>query len=250
MLWPVFPQFRPSAPLSSGVGLIITFERTCILNSDQYKALFDEPEPQRSKDGPKEVDTRAGRALAYALDIRKFEIELYWKRATYFWAFIAAAFAAYALTFKTSSEHEPWLSILFSSLGLVFSFAWYLVNRGSKFWQNNWERHVDLLENITLGPLYKIIAVDTSTGNPLTSAGQFSVSKINQILSVFVTLIWILLFTKSILPISIDLPPDCYKITVLIFTIGSIWVLYKLGRSSNKVTKSTLSERKVEIETI
>jgi hypothetical protein len=30
------------------------------------------------------------KALGYTLDIRKFEIGLYWKRATYFWAFIGA----------------------------------------------------------------------------------------------------------------------------------------------------------------
>jgi hypothetical protein len=34
-------------------------------------------------------------ALKNALDIRKFEIEMYWKRATYFWAFITLAFTAY-----------------------------------------------------------------------------------------------------------------------------------------------------------
>ncbi|MCC9001729.1 MAG: hypothetical protein LM549_03765, partial [Candidatus Competibacter sp.] len=34
-------------------------------------------------------------ALEKALDIRKFEIELYWKRAAYFWTLIAAAFAGY-----------------------------------------------------------------------------------------------------------------------------------------------------------
>ena len=32
------------------------------------------------------------KALKQVLDIRKFEIELYWKRATYFWTFIAAMF--------------------------------------------------------------------------------------------------------------------------------------------------------------
>ncbi|MGN6729091.1 MAG: RipA family octameric membrane protein [Rhodanobacteraceae bacterium] len=32
-------------------------------------------------------------ALDHALGIRKFEIELYWQRAAYFWALIAAAFA-------------------------------------------------------------------------------------------------------------------------------------------------------------
>ena len=187
--------------------------------------------------------------MAYALDIRKFEIDLYWKRATYFWAFIGAAFAGYALTYKTAADHEPWLSILFAALGLVFSFAWYLVNRGSKFWQNNWERHVDLLEDMTLGPLYKVIAVDASEGNPLTSSGQFSVSKINQILSVFVTFVWALLFVKSLLPISTDLPLAPYKLAVAALTVGCGVLLYMLGRSSNKITKSRLSERIVEIET-
>src|SRR5262249_38894798 len=125
-----------------------------MLSLDEYKRKFSEPALIRPKDAPKEAETRAGRALASALDIRKFEIELYWKRATYFLAFIAAAFTGYAFTYKTAEEHEPWLATAFSSLGLVFSFAWYLVNRGSKFWQNNWERHVDLLEEMTLGPLY------------------------------------------------------------------------------------------------
>jgi hypothetical protein len=132
------------------------------MNEHEYKDAF--AELKRDKDAPKEAETRAGRALAFALDIRKFEIELYWKRATYFWAFIAAAFAGYALTYKSATEHEPWLSLLFSALGLVFAFAWYLVNRGSKFWQNNWERHVDLLEDMTMGPLYKVVAINGNSG--------------------------------------------------------------------------------------
>jgi hypothetical protein len=40
-------------------------------------------------------DDRQKAALALAHDIRKFEIDLYWKRATYFWAFIAVAFAGF-----------------------------------------------------------------------------------------------------------------------------------------------------------
>src|SRR5277367_3518599 len=106
------------------------------ISEEDYKADFADIAKKR-------------KALEYALDIRKFEIDLYWKRATYFWAFIAAAFAGYGLTYKTAADLEPWLSTVFSSLGLVFSVAWHLVNRGSKFWQNNWERHVDLLEDMT-----------------------------------------------------------------------------------------------------
>ncbi len=35
------------------------------------------------------------RALERAIDIRKFEIDLYWKRAAYFWTFIAATSAGF-----------------------------------------------------------------------------------------------------------------------------------------------------------
>jgi hypothetical protein len=37
------------------------------------------------------------KALDIALDTRKFEIDLYWKRANYFWLFVAAMFTAYFL---------------------------------------------------------------------------------------------------------------------------------------------------------
>lgn len=214
------------------------------MNLDEYKARFSEPQSPHSKVETKEADTRPGRALAYAIDIRKFEIELYWKRATYFWTFIAAAFAGYALTHKTI-DHDPWLSILFSALGLVFSFAWYSVNRGSKFWQSNWERHVDYLEDMTLGPLYKVAIVtkDNLGGNPITSPGQFSVSKINQILSVFVSAVWFLLFLRSLLPISQDLPLDPYKVAVLVLVTGFILLLNFFGKSSVQFTVKGLHER-------
>ena len=232
------------------------------MTPEQYKAKFAEPATTPSTPAPpsdqsaaksandkgtKEADTRAGRALAYALDIRKFEIELYWKRATYFWAFIAAAFAGYALTYKTAADHEPWLSLLFSALGLLFSVAWHLVNRGSKFWQNNWERHVDLLEDMTLGPLYKVIATNNES-NKFTAAGQYSVTKINQLLSLFTILIWLILFAKSVGPVWNDREVDGMKLAVIVVTIVGIVALMKWGKSNLGHTKTKLTERTFEIE--
>lgn len=215
------------------------------INEEEYRAAFAD---LKEKDtNSKESDTRAGRALAAALDIRKFEIDLYWKRATYFWAFIAAAFAGYALTYKSSNEGESWLSLLFSALGLVFAFAWYLANRGSKFWQNNWERHVDLLENVTLGPLYKVVAVN-SGGNPLIAAKQFSVTRINQMLSLFVTVVWLVLFLKSISPISIDRRLNGFKLALVVVTIAALGALFHYGKSNLGHTKSKLVVRTFEIE--
>jgi hypothetical protein len=77
---------------------------------------------------------KAKAALNLALDIRKFEIGLYWQRAAYFWALIAAAFAGYFAIL--GSEHlsdEDYLAFIVSCIGLIFTWAWFPVNRGSKY---------------------------------------------------------------------------------------------------------------------
>jgi hypothetical protein len=136
--------------------------------------------------------------LEKALDTRKFEIDLYWKRATYFWAFIAAAFAGY-FTIASSAHDNHEILIVLTCIGFVFSLGWFLANRGSKFWQENWEKHVDLLENQVYGPLYKT-ALDNRKFHLLriTEPFHFSVSRINQILSLFITFIWVFLASKEI----------------------------------------------------
>ena len=100
-------------------------------------------------------DTKRAVALKYAHEIRKFEIDLYWKRATYFWTAIGVAFAAYFVS-RSNLANNPDSGLLLSCIGLVFSLAWYFVNRGSKYWQDTWEQHVDLLENEISGPLYGV----------------------------------------------------------------------------------------------
>lgn len=137
-------------------------------------------------------------ALEQALDIRKFEIELYWKRATYFWTFIGATFAGYfALRNSSNSSFES--TYILTCLGLVFSVAWYFVNRGSKAWQRNWEAQVDLLEDEFIGPLYKsglnryrFSFWDITAGYP------FSPSGINQMLSLFVVAVWFFLAARTL----------------------------------------------------
>ena len=214
------------------------------MDKDEYENKFKVPKNVTDNDKVPSYE----KALEFALDIRKFEIELYWKRATYFWAFIAASFAGYAIVYKVSSANNSWLLLVFSCLGLIFSVAWYLVNRGSKFWQNNWERHVDLLEDHVIGPLYKIIAKNTQNKNPLTSAGQYSVSKINQILSAFISVFWLMLIIKSILPISFDLPPAPFKICIILITVLSVFALFYWGKSENKSTETVLTEREFNVK--
>lgn len=142
------------------------------------------------------------KAFEKAHDIRKFEIELYWKRTTYFWAFIAASFAGYfaILTSKSISFQEQYL-FLIESIGFVFSLGWFFVNRASKHWQLNWEKVIDSLEDDITGPLMKNHINNHNSFWSLTLSYRFSVSRINQIISCFITLIWFLLMILTFVDI-------------------------------------------------
>lgn len=147
---------------------------------------------------------RQRHALERALEIRKFEIDLYWKRATYFWTFIGLIFTAYGYVVLDCSKCEDSrfglnfeLSYLLACLGFRFSLGWYFVNRASKAWQENWERHVDILEDEIVGPLYKTVIGRYDFWN-LRGPYFFSVSKINQLLALFVTLVWAFLLIRML----------------------------------------------------
>jgi hypothetical protein len=126
-------------------------------------------------------------ACKSAHDIRQFEIELYWKRATYFWAFQAIAFTALGLLFKDGSirplgQLSLGRLLIPAPIGVLTALAGWLTARGSKFWQENWEAHVDLLENETKVRLTHVVLCRDSP--------QFSVSRINQRLLGYLALGW------------------------------------------------------------
>jgi len=153
------------------------------------------------------LDTiKATAALEHALDIRKFEIGLYWQRAAYFWALIAAAFAGYfAILSAAKLPEKEYLAYIVSCIGLLFTWAWFLVNRGSKYWQENWENHVDMLEDEIIGPLYKTILHRPDNARRFIGRYMFgphaiSVSRVNLIVSIFTFCIWIVLLVHSLPP--------------------------------------------------
>ncbi|MHB1619979.1 MAG: RipA family octameric membrane protein [Sulfuricella sp.] len=188
-----------------------------ITNRDDYLAKFrgDPAIPN---------PTMQAEALKYAHEIRKLEIDLYWRRAAYFWTFIAAAFGAFFLLERTGNSPTA-SQFLVACVGLVFSVAWSLANRGSKYWQDNWEQHVDLLENEITGPLYKMNAgkPDGVSRWSLLEAYPFSVSRINQVLSLFVIAIWgILVLVTASAAFSIG------SLLVVTATVAGLWaLLYK-----------------------
>lgn len=142
-------------------------------------------------------------AYKVALDTRKFEIDLYWKRATYFWGFLVAIFAAYFLVY-TRVGSKSILLILLSLLGILTSTGWYFVNRGSKVWQENWEKHIAFLEDDINGPLFKTIIVPNLKFSNLVEGYPNSVSKVNMLLSLSIVCFWFSVFIFSIFKINFN----------------------------------------------
>jgi hypothetical protein len=179
-------------------------------------------------------------ALKNALDIRKFEIDLYWKRAAYFWTLIAASFGGYfALQNGGKNENGPSIFII-TCIGLILSFAWYLVNRGSKYWQENWERHVDVLSEKVIGPLYR---TTLSRGQWFTvfmphEAFPFSVSRVNQLVSLFVTLLWVGLAIRAF-PMSHAMRPSQTASYCIMagFTVAFLFLILLFGWPKKRHTR-------------
>jgi uncharacterized membrane protein len=160
---------------------------------DEYLAWYKQASGNNSNHSPQQEE-----ALKQASDIRKFEIELCWKRAAYFWAFIASAFVAY---FSVANEKLESLPVdkkaalfIIALFGLFLSFCWFFINKASHYWIRNWEHQVELLEDEITGPLYKRNIVCNETGCWLTKMilrpYKHSASRINQLLSFAVVIIW------------------------------------------------------------
>lgn len=129
-------------------------------------------------------EKRLEKLLEKAWKIRDFEIELFWKRATYFSTIVGALFVGYH---AINIEERAFIALL----GSVSSLVWLLSNLGSKFWQKNWEKHIDLLEKeIKSGDIYKVVLGGR--------CGAFSVSKLSIALSAIIFISWIYLYLISI----------------------------------------------------
>ena len=191
------------------------------------------PEEYRGKFSGKE-----DKALLQALDIRKFEIELYWKRATYFWTFIGATMAGFLATQASTVANKQDLAVILACLGFVFSFAWFCVNRGSKYWQENWEKHVDILEDNVTGPLYKIVlsrnnemSFKDNIVHKLTGPANISVSKVNQLISLYISILWVFLLFYSLPEFSLTKPVDWFYVSIIGLSISVCVSFLTLGKS-------------------
>lgn len=141
------------------------------------------------RDMEDDIKTRLDKSLEIAIDNRKLEIELLWRRTLVFWGFIAALFVAVG----TLKAYDPQLTIVLSSMGIVFSFIWSLVNRASKSWQESWEIKAKQIFDEryqSQSGLYKRLEGNQDGVFPWLRPSKFSVSRLLIILSDYLALFW------------------------------------------------------------
>ncbi len=199
------------------------------ISQAQYDAAFEEA----GKDTGLKRNEKKTAALEYALEIRKFEIDLYWKRATYFWAFIGATLAGYGVVRASPLASGTDLPVVLSCLGVVFSFGWFCVNKGSKCPEAE--------------------GLPKRVKRFMTGPGRFSVSKINQIISLFVAVLWLLLLWKSLPPFSKASPVNWEYVGMLLATLAACILFVRWGKTEPEPTVSEprsiiTTKRKSEID--
>lgn len=163
-------------------------EKKCGISKENYINNFDEKKLKE--------------AFQIALETRKFEIELYWKRTAYFVLFISAVFIGYYKIIQADDSiigiyQKEWLLLFLAALGFLLSLLWYMANRGSKFWQENWEAHIEMLSTHLGIPIFGIIKRREHSTRNLMQEYPFSVSKVNQIVSLIITFTWLLMLCKE-----------------------------------------------------
>ena len=174
-------------------------------------------------------DDRLSRIVEHAADIRKFEIDLFWKRSLFFWGFLSAAFIAYGAL----SSQKADIDIIFAiaCFGVICSLVWTLVNRGSKYWYEAWEQKLLDIEAEAFGrELFS--RIEPIKERAWWGAARYSVSKLAIALSDFVVLIWLLLAVKA----SPVVQPGATAWSTVILAVSTLYVVALLvfGRSKKR----------------
>lgn len=179
----------------------------------------------------KEIDNEMKSKFEITYETRKLELELFWKRYSVFWTVTAAVFVAYGFSKNSLKDY----SFIIACFGVVTSYAWFLINKGNKFWQETWEKRVH--EN---DPYEMFKKWESVQPKGYWSGGRYSVSKIAIIISFFVFIFWFLLAIKDLLGLILSYTSSNKKVefilycvvTVLMF-IGLIILAYK-GKTTIK----------------
>jgi len=181
-------------------------------------------------------NTLRGESINFRLinDTRKFEISLFWQRAIFFGGFISIIFVGY-YTIK-----DVLLRFLLSVFGILCSFFWTLANKGSKFWQENWEGHIENNDVLRKKEIFTTTFRKKKKG--ILGAKQFSPSKISIALSIYITLLWLFLMIYSFVSLN-GMLNKLMGIFLIIFTFTFAFLVSNESHTLSKKWKDVLPKK-------
>ena len=151
------------------------------------------------------------------LELRKFEIENFWKRTLFFWGTIALIYAGF---FNANLNDYQ---IIIPLIGLLFNLIFSLSTRGSKYWQEHWETIAVVYENELKFSLFSHDTqnlVNKNSKSVLTKPYRFSVSKLTMLLSDLSVFLWLFLWIQQLIELFKD-----SKLKTLISQAG-VYILF------------------------
>jgi hypothetical protein len=154
-----------------------------------------------------------------AVATRQFEIDLFWKRALFFWGFIAAGFAGIGAL----RNEAPFFSLVIAEFEVVCCLAWALANRGSKYWQGQWEAKVEGCEVSVVGRLFKNRAPEKKIESWWKKAfrgDKYSVSKLTIAVSDFAFVTSVMVLAQQIWSSCLDSRFVQYQLFWFLSTVG------------------------------
>jgi hypothetical protein len=179
-----------------------------------------------------------------AHDIRKFEIDLYWKRTSYLWTLIAALITVSGVLLASYYRLPDgsldkiiliWLVACVASLGVITTIISSKILESGEYWQKNWEYHVNLLEPLFSGSLY---------GTLINSKEQrYSISKLNYAIYIILLIAWLLII--EFIFFFAYKSPDFLESVMPVVAFGVFNIIF--SRAIDKWTKSVASKSHVKI---
>ncbi|WP_039056424.1 hypothetical protein [Enterobacter sp. Bisph1] len=183
--------------------------------------------------------TLLNEAYKQALDTRKFEIELYWKRASFIWPVNGALLVLIGIFAKLFYDAPPDKRTEFLLAISVISLLGYLVSmissglsQSGKYWQENWEYHLDMLEPFFCGHLFKT--------HISRRPKPYSISELQDTINLIMLLLWILIFVVSISKISLT----TWELLIIIVS-AIVLIFYKLIHNPFRKKKWTINQKKI-----
>lgn len=185
----------------------VKYEQVLIPNDKQLEAryldnigmpLFTAFTAVRGEEIPNQEEIT--KAFDIAHENRKLEIQLFWQRSLFFWGFVAAALIGYVGALKENAH----LTIVFALFGLVCSIVWSQGNRGSKYWQEYWEKKVNFYQHHSTGNIFYDRKPTIPRLWEMFEGRRISVSKLTMALSDFTVFLWCVLALNSLVDARIE----------------------------------------------